>query len=216
MLHMEHLYSKAMDLTKPYRVAMPGTEGDVIRVLAGSARPFTGREIARLAESTHTTVQRSLDRLVDQGLVDRAPAGRAALYTLNRDHLAATPVEALVTMRATLLERLSETLSRWPIRPIHASVFGSAARADGDTASDIDLVIVCPDSVSSDDSAWREQVDVLASQVNRWTGNQLATLELTESDLEGVQRNRPAIVDELRSDAVTLLGSDVRTLFPAR
>jgi predicted nucleotidyltransferase len=213
---MERVYSMPMDLGKPYRAAMPGTDGDVLRVLVGSARPFTGREIARLADSTHTTVQRSLDRLVDHGLVDRAPAGRAALYTLNRDHLAATPVEALVTMRAILLERLGDALSRWTLPPIHASVFGSAARADGDTDSDIDLVVVRPDSVSSDDSTWREQVDVLASKVNRWTGNQLATLELTEADLEEMQRNRPAIVDELRSDAVTLLGPDARTLLPAR
>jgi DNA-binding transcriptional ArsR family regulator len=205
-----------MDFSRPYRAAIPGTEGDVLRVLAGSARPFTGREIARLAESTHTTVQRSLDRLVDHGLVNRAPAGRAALYTLNRDHLAATPVEALVTMRATLLERLGGALSRWEPQPIHASVFGSAARSDGDTASDIDLVVVRPDSVTSDDPTWREQVDDLAFQVNRWTGNHLATLELTQSDLESMQRNRPAIVDELRSDAITLIGPDVRTLLPAR
>jgi predicted transcriptional regulator len=205
-----------MDLSKPYRAALPGTEGEVLRVLAGSVRPFTGREIARLAESTHTTVQRSLDHLVDHGLVDRAPAGRAALYTLNRDHLAATSVEALVTMRSALLERLGEALSDWKLQPMHASVFGSAARADGDTASDIDLVVVRPDSVTSDDPTWREQVDGLASQVNRWTGNHLATLELTESDLEDMRRNRPAIVDELRSDAVSLLGPDVRTLLRAR
>jgi predicted nucleotidyltransferase len=213
---MERVHSICMDLSKPYRAVMTGPDGDVLRVLAGSTRPFTGREVARLAESAHTTAQRALDRLVEHGLADRVPAGRAAVYTLNREHLAASSVESLVAMRTTLLERIGATLFRWSKSPVHASLFGSAARADGDTASDIDLVVVRRDSVLREDPDWRDQVDGLAFQVNRWTGNELAILELTESDLAEMRRERPPIVNELRSDAVTLLGPDLRTLLPAR
>jgi predicted nucleotidyltransferase len=205
-----------VDLSHPYKAAISGTDGDVLRVLAGSSQPFTGREIARLADCTHTTVQRSLDRLFEHGLVDRTPAGRAALYILNREHLAAAPVAALVAMRATLLDRLTAELSDWPTAPIQASLFGSAARGDGDTSSDIDLLVVRPDKLSVEDPDWRDRLDSLAPLVHRWTGNQLAILELTDRELEEMGVHRPTLVAELRSDAVTLVGPDLRTLLRAR
>lgn len=205
-----------LDLGAPYTAVLSSADGDVLRVLAGSTRPFTGREVARLAGCSHSTVQRSLDRLVEHGLARREPAGRAALYTLNRDHLAVPAVEALTSLRATLIERLKEALADWDPAPTHASVFGSAARGDGGTDSDIDLLLVRPDQVDEEDRRWRGQIDELASSVQRWTGNRLAPLELDASEVQRLARDRPPLVDELRSDAIALVGPRIRTLLGPR
>jgi hypothetical protein len=126
------------------------------------------------------------------------------------------PRRALTSLRATLIERLEETLGGWDPAPAHASVFGSVARGDGGTDSDIDVLLVRPDSVDEEHHCWRGQIDDLASDAARWTGNRLAPLEIDESGVRRLARDRPPLVDELRSDAITLLGPGIRTLLGPR
>ena len=68
-----------MDVSKPFAALSPSVDVDVLVTLAGSTTPRSGRELARRAGRSNTGVQHVLDRLVDQGLVDRMEAGRAFL-----------------------------------------------------------------------------------------------------------------------------------------
>jgi hypothetical protein len=68
--------------------------------------------------------------------------GRNLVHELNRDHLAAPAATLLADLRLELWKRLRETLSGWTEKPVHAAVFGSAARGDGGPESDIDLLLV--------------------------------------------------------------------------
>jgi hypothetical protein len=45
--------------------------------------------------------------------------------------------------------------------------------------SDIDLLVVRPDTVDADDPQWRTQLDGLASSVTAWTGNDTRILEFS-------------------------------------
>jgi predicted nucleotidyltransferase len=185
-------------------------DGPVLRVLAGTTQPLTGRQIARMAEDgSQQGIGKALGRLADEGLVDREEAGRASLYTLNRQHLALPAVEVLTNLRGALLERLRETFENWKTRPFHASMFGSAARGDGDAASDIDLFVVRPARVDMEEETWRKQLDELADSVLRWTGNHAGIAEVSERDLAGLRRRRPPVLDELDEDAITLAGFNV-------
>jgi predicted nucleotidyltransferase len=201
-----------MDLSKPYVALLPGVDGDVLAVLAGSTRARTGREIARLAERSKTAVQRVLDRLVEHGVVERQKAGEAFLYTLNREHVLSPIVERLTATRVELFDRLGKIIEAWTLAPVHASVFGSAARGDGDRHSDIDLLIVRPDSVDNDDPNWRKQIDALVDSVRLWTGNHAAVAEVSAHDLPRLRDEQPPVVAELRQDAVDLAGQSIRRL----
>ena len=156
-----------------------------------------------------------LNRLADHGLVDREEAGRALLFTLNRDHLAAPAVRVLAGMRTELVTRLRSVLSEWTIEPVHCSLFGSAARGDGTTESDIDLFLVRPGRVDEGDRAWLEQRDTLARQVLRWTGNHAGIAEVAEGELTSLVHADPPIVGELRRDAVVLYGAPIERLIGA-
>jgi predicted nucleotidyltransferase len=147
--------------------------------------------------------------------VDTLDAPPSVLYSLNRDHIAAPVALALVGLRGALLDRLRGTLAAWKVAPAHASLFGSAARGDGDVDSDIDLFVVRPARVSAEDPAWREQLEALERDVRRWTGNHAGISEVGEDELARLAAERPPVVAELERDAVTLAGDDPRRLLTA-
>lgn len=100
----------------------------------------------------------ALRRLAKEGVARAEEAGNAYLYTLNREHLTAPALELLADVRVELERRLRAEIKTWEIPPRHASIFGSAARGDGDTRSDIDIFVVRPADVPEDDPGWREQL----------------------------------------------------------
>jgi len=195
----------------------PTLDSGVLSVLAGTTRPLTGREVARLlGRASHSGVVGVLNRLSEQGVVDRAEAGRALLFTLNREHLAAPAVDVLAGMRAELLRRLQNAIEGWGIAPVHVCMFGSVARGEGDVHSDIDLFVVRPGRVPEEDERWREQLDELARRVQRWTGNRAGIAEVAETEIERLRDDAPPIIAELRADSITLAGPEVAALLGAR
>jgi predicted nucleotidyltransferase len=202
-----------MDLSSPFQSIFPSVDSAVLTVLTGSTKPRTGREVARLADRSQAAAQAVLSRFVEEGLVFVEEAGRARLYTLNRDHVAATPIAELANLRSALFRRLSdEVFGFWRPQPLHVSVFGSAARGDGGPDSDIDIFLVRPGNIEEDDGKWRGQVEALAGNVFRWTGNHAGIAEVNEDDLDRFRRDRPAIVASLRADAVDIAGEPLRAL----
>jgi DNA-binding transcriptional ArsR family regulator len=206
-----------MDLSRPWALIRSAIDMEVLRVLRGTTRPLTGREVARLVRAgSQPAVNASLRRLAEEGLVRADEAGRAYLYTLNREHLAAPAVELLADVRSELERRLRDEIARWEVAPVHVSMFGSAARGDGDTASDIDIFVVRPRDIPDDDPRWRDQLDRLAEQVLSWTGNHAGLSEISETDLRRLRRDRPPIVDELNRDAISIAGPEAAELLRRR
>jgi predicted nucleotidyltransferase len=202
-----------MNLSRPFTAISPSLDGSVLVTLFGSTLPRSGREIARRTGHSKTGVQLVLDRLVKQGLVDRTEAGAALLYSLKYDHLLAPVVERMAEARLDLIERLREAIADWEVLPTHASMFGSAARGDGDLDSDIDLLVVRPADVDAESESWLAQLDRLATSTRRLTGNFASIVEISENELPRLRRDRPPVVEQVRADAIDLAGEPARTLF---
>jgi predicted nucleotidyltransferase len=203
-----------MDLSSPWAPIRSHLDMEVVLVLRRTTRPLTGREVARLVRAgSQPAVNSALRRLAEQGVVTDAEAGNAYLYTLNRDHLATPALELLADVRAELERRLRSEIAEWATAPAHVSIFGSAARGDGDTHSDIDLFVVRPARVLEDDPRWRAQLETLSDHVHAWTGNHVGLSEVSAADLHGLRRQRPPVVDELRQDAITLAGPAATEFF---
>jgi predicted nucleotidyltransferase len=199
-----------VDVSRPHAAVASSIDTDVLVTLAGTTRPLSGRRVAELVGHSQRGVLVALDRFVEHGLVLRTAAGRAFMHELNRDHLAAPAVERLAGIRTELLRRLRDALAEWEVPPVHASMFGSAARADGDTRSDIDLFVVRPASMDEGNSSWRAQVEQLTQDVRSWTGNHLAVIEQDETEVGRLRRSMPPVLEELRRDGIDLAGAPLR------
>jgi len=202
-----------MDMSRAYSAVAPTVDGDVLVVLAGTTQPLTGRRVARLARrGSVAAVAKALGRLVSQGLVIRQEAPPASLYTLNRQHVAASAVETLALIRTELLNRLRHSFSTWTIPPTHASLFGSAARGDGDIDSDIDIFVVRPANVDAESATWGEQLNATGEAVFAWTGNHASIIDFAERDLGQMLDENPSILQDLRRDSIDLSGTPLHEL----
>lgn len=204
-----------MDVARPHTAVVPTLDGDVLLTLARTKRQMTGREVARLTErGSQSQVNRVLRRLAEHGLVHAQEAGNAILYRLNEKHLASAAVIELALLRDRLFRNIRDEIALWETAPIHACIFGSAARGDGDTGSDIDLLIVRPLRVDADDRAWRNRLDGLRSMISIWTGNRAAVHEISETEVPAL-KSKP-IGRELLRDGVPVAGLKIEALLRAR
>jgi predicted nucleotidyltransferase len=202
-----------MNVSRTYSAVAPTVEGDVLVVLAKTTQPLTGRRIARIARrGSVAAVAKALNRLVSQGLVLRQDVPPASLYTLNRQHVAAPTVETMAMIRAELLGRLRQAFSSWSIPPVHASMFGSAARQDGDIDSDIDICLVRPAGLSDEDATWSEQLHDIGDAILAWTGNHASIIDFAERDIQQMRDESPPVLADLRRDGIDLAGTPLREL----
>lgn len=186
-------------------------------MLARTTMPLTGRQVHRLAGSgSQQGVGKVLLRLEETGLVHVTDAGTTRLHLLNRDHVASDAVLALVDLRGKLYDRIRRAICGWTIQPLAASVFGSAARGDGDLTSDVDLLFVRPSAVEEDDPTWSTPLFDLGQSIFAWCGNRASTLQATvEQVAEMVERQEP-IVAGLRRDELRLIGPGIFAAGEAR
>jgi predicted nucleotidyltransferase len=232
-----------MDLSDPTRAVTPTLDGAVLAALAAAGKPLTVGQVAQHAvRGSEIGIRRSLARLIEQGIVRATLMGRNQVHELNRDHVAASIAVSLADLRTELWRRLREELARWRPRPLYASVFGSAARGDGDESSDIDLLLVHPPlpgekkpprlspslrsqiadalgdfTLSSPEAdparLWEEQLDRLRGLVEAWTGNALQVVDLSFHEWRHPADQHRALFAEVGRDGIELTKSRALSLW---
>lgn len=197
-----------MDVSNPMADVVPSAHGPVLAVLASTTTPLTGRAIAELTQPrvSQPRVASILNELAEAGLANRTPAGSASLFSLNREHLAADPIEALASLRTRLWERMAEHASGWTHEPDAVVVYGSAARGDGDSTSDIDLLVIRPTAID-DEEDWHHDLTDFADQVTRWTGNPCEILDRSSEELRSMAAAGERLLGAIRRDGRAIVGS---------
>jgi predicted nucleotidyltransferase len=152
----------------------------------------SGRDLARRAGISHPRGNQVLAELTAQGLVKVERLARADIYRLNRQHVLAAPLADLFdlepTLRFELLALVARELKQRRLPVKQARVFGSAARRDMTSHSDVDLALVTsPDKVEVVLAASEE----IAETVRDRFGIRLNVLVGTPS-LETLTRSRQA------------------------
>lgn len=203
-----------MNVARPYLALMQPVRAATLLALRRTVTPLTGREVARRAGVSQPAALTALDHLVAHGLVRSQPAGRANLYSLNEEHLLVAALTDVFEVRAGLVKRIAESVRHWEIPPLNVTLFGSMARGDGDTQSDVDLLVVRPGRVddSSDNDVWRGQLDTLAHEIDQWTGNRAALVEISEEEARTLSRRQHRLLHDVRRDGVRVSGETLDEL----
>lgn len=199
-----------MDLGSPVLDVAPAVRGALLQVLARLERPVTRRQLAAAAGVAPGNASAVVGELIRSGLVSETVAGRSSMVVLNRNHLAAGPLLALAGLRGELIRRLRERLAAWPDLD-GAWLFGSVARGDADSDSDVDLLIVADDLQSPD---LHERLSRLQADVRSWTGNDLQLVEHSPSSWRKLVRSKNPLVQQIRLDGIALAGDTAS--FPGR
>lgn len=188
-------------MSRPYVHILPGSRGRLFATLVQLEAPVTVRALAGHAGISPQGALTLVNELERAGLVSVTPAGRALLVSLNRAHLAAEPLTALMRLRARLVERLTLELAGWPGLAA-AWLYGSTARGDGGAGSDVDILVVADASV--DDEHWARDTARLLKLVRAWTGNALDLAEHTAASFAGLVTAGNPLVAALRADGIPL------------
>ena len=198
-----------MDLESPLRTLASPVEAEVLRVLAGADTVFTAAQVQRLATSASAFgVRKALHRLADSGLVIAERYGNIQTWRANRHHLLWPAIETAVDARARLLDKIEDRVRRE--EGVDAYLYGSFARHESSPDSDVDVLLVFPDSYGNE-----EITDVahdLSTGIEAWTGNRGHINNVTRSGLADMVHRRDSLVESLRSEASPLIGPDFEQL----
>lgn len=193
----------AVDTAQPYADVLPGPRGRLLATLVQLELPVTVRALARYAGISPQGALSYVNALADAGILFTERVGSAMMVSLNRQHLEAEPLIALVGTRGRLIERLRKELGDWP-GLAGAWLFGSTARGDGGTDSDVDLLLVAESTTENHD--WTEATSRLRERVGLWTGNEVQLIEHTKKSFAGLVERQNPLVDAIRAEGIPLTG----------
>lgn len=190
-----------MRFQNPLTAISPSLDMGVLYVLGRAEATFTAPRIQNLLPEGGSLagVRKALQRLIDQGIVLEDVVGRTHAYQLNREHLLADAILSMVSAKSILVDRIRSEIDSWEFIPSNVVLFGSAARNDMRTDSDVDIFIALPDGVDEDVAEAR--VAGLSARIAAWTGNDARPLVYKASEIA------PApVFDSIILDGVDIVG----------
>lgn len=152
-------------------------------------------------------------RIATREAVRASRVPRYPVYRLNRDHVAARHIENLSNVRDEILSRIRGVVTNWSIAPLHAGLFGSFARGEAGSDSDVDLLLVRPKRLgAAAEATWFDQLDQLDGRIRAWTGNDAQIVDLAPAALRQMDRQHDPLVDSWRADDIWLHGERLMDL----
>ena len=204
--------NSTVDFVRPVQTVIPGAQGRIVAVLAETSAELNLRTVARLSGVSLAHASRVMPVLVDLGMVERREAPPSALFRFVPDNVAARAITALTRTRETVLADMASGVARLDRPPVSVVAFGSFARGEADSESDIDIVVVRPRDVPEDDPPWREGLDRWRDHVGRVTGNRVELLEISESEVSQRLRSRKPLWVGIQRDGILVFGSPLAEL----
>ena len=201
-----------MDFAAPVQALIPGAQGRILAALAETTAELNLRTIARLSGVSLAQASRVMPGLVQLGIVERREVPPAALFRLIEDHIASRSVLALARARTTALDELGFTAAKLSPAPTSVIVFGSLAQGTAQAESDIDVLVVRPDSVDDDDHRWHAALENWRLQARRLTGNPIEIIEVAACDTSRLLRSRRPLWADIRRQGIVVHGQTLDEL----
>ncbi|MGI9003346.1 MAG: nucleotidyltransferase domain-containing protein [Pseudonocardia sp.] len=202
-----------MDFVHPVEALVPGVRGKILAACLRSDEPLTMRALARLAGVSPNQAALVIDQLDDLGLVQRQAAGRALLVSLVDENPAVAALRRVADLRSETLRLWRERAGQLDPEPMSLAVYGSWARGEARSGSDIDIMIVLPAGLdNTTEDRYREQVADWCVYAGRVAGLPVSPLVIDADESRAVSGE---LWDNIRRDAVVIAGDNPRTVLGA-
>lgn len=196
-----------MDFRRSVEAIIPDAQGRVLATLARTTQELSLSALAELSGVSLAHVARVVPRLVELGIVERHDVPPAVLVKLVPEHLASRSILLLADLRHTFLEELRESAQHIDPAPVNVTLFGSFARGEDDTKSDVDVLVVRPTSVEEDDSTWEGSIARWETHVRRISGNAVNRIEASEGEVSKLMKSRRPLWQTIRREGIVLQGT---------
>jgi predicted nucleotidyltransferase len=201
-----------VDFAAPIQALIPGVQGRILAVLAQTSAELNLRTLARLSGVSLAQASRVMPGLVELGVVERREVPPSALFHLVEGHVASRALLTLARARATVFEELGSSAGELSPPPVSVIVFGSLARGEARTTSDIDVVVVRPENVDEEDDGWHAGLERWRQKARQLTGNAVEVVEVGESDAARFLRGRRPLWTEVEREGIVVFGRTLAAL----
>ena len=179
----------------------------VVRVLAAHGGSLAVADIARRAKLTLPSVRTALRRLVDLEVATGIGVGRSMVASLRSEHPLVPSLiglfEAEQEQATGVLRAVREAAGRLSPVPWGVWLYGSVARGEDHTGSDIDIALVTADPHPT------AQADALRDAVSKARAastDRVSVIAMGPEDVRRAARKKTPFWHNLERDAVVLLG----------
>jgi predicted nucleotidyltransferase len=203
-----------VDYRRPVEAVIPGATGRLLAALAQVEAELPVSTLARLAGVGRTRASGIIGELSDLGIVERREIGRTVLVSLAKHSVAGELIDRLAHLGSEVIARLRTLASELDPAPETLLMFGSFARGEADSHSDLDLLAVRSPSANPD--KWAAALSVFAEQAHELAGSPVQVLDYDLDELRRKAGPRARVGRDfwnaVRRDAIVLTGSQLAGL----
>lgn len=164
----------------------------VLRTLLDTTTGRTGNEVARMSGMQPRSALKALSSLEELGIVRRQRGGRDHIFTLNRDHFLVKNAVSILYQSEKQFEEVtySALSSLLRSKTVNVTVFGSTARHEETSLSDLD--ICCVVRSEKDKEALRALLNQESPRLYREFGVKIAPMFFTVAEAK-TRKNTPLL-----------------------
>lgn len=178
------------------------------------------RELAKLAQVSTWVVSKEFSKLVKEGLVQKGSEGREKFFKLNLTNPKMRKLcELFETERrekfykenrrlAWVLEDFTKRVSDFVPEVQSIILFGSAARGQATPRSDIDILVLTPNSEEESFNKLMNSIDKLANEVGGRHPTKLAPVGMMAKDFEESIKDKKRFAIDVLKDGIVLIGQE--------
>ena len=133
-----------MNIKKPLDVFESPVVVSTLRQMVKLNKAYTGREMAKMINVSNKTASTHLENLWKQDVLAKDVAGKSYSYRLNKDNVIVSRLilEMILLERKFFNEIIREVVNTFKARAKRIILFGSYARDEQTTESDLDICVI--------------------------------------------------------------------------
>lgn len=193
-------------LDRPLALFYDATRARVLDALLSAREPLSGRQIARLADLSPTTVNGALEDLEERGIVRSRTQGLANLWSLQEESALVEQIRQLGRVQDELAGQV--VVDALGAEPLSVTLFGSTARGESGVNSDVDLLLVAANA--EQDLLFRRRAYKASSALRNLVGRSIHVTVMNSKKLVTPQVRK--FIAGVLEDGRTLRGASIREL----